>query len=295
MARLWVHRIMHPDSPTDSVHFLMWICECIQTFIPIRSAQFVLSVMNVFPDCIFVPVVADEDSPRPTNRFSALIESGRIDEAMKFCEGLYPDHALEVLMSTGETLDLENTEQAAIAVRLGTEAAKSHPDYPGGSALVMKVHLGQMNVDEAIAFARTVPPTREVGASLSHVAWQLMTDSKFEEALQTYEAMVEIDKDGYFSRAQTARDLNNGLIACLRLTDFERAQPILDAALAVGAQNPDIFHNAACILALRGDLTEALASCRQARDHEYRSFGSMQTDTDLEALFELPEFQSLFL
>lgn len=60
-------------------------------------------------------------------------------------------------------------------------------------------------------------------------------------------------------------------------------------------QCPTAFYNFACSLSLNGQTQEALQALSQAIALGYSDFQWMLKDSDLEALRELPEFQSLVI
>jgi tetratricopeptide (TPR) repeat protein len=61
----------------------------------------------------------------------------------------------------------------------------------------------------------------------------------------------------------------------------------------VRPQDPVIHYNLACTLSRMGDLTASIASLRSAIRLGYDDLGHIETDPDLDAVRDLPEFRAL--
>jgi hypothetical protein len=87
---------------------------------------------------------------------------------------------------------------------------------------------------------------------------------------------------------------NNLLVCYLQGGRLEQARAFLPAALGRAPKHPGIFHNAACVAALSGDLAQALEYATAAQHHGYDKFGQLRVDEDLRALWDHPQFIALF-
>lgn len=90
------------------------------------------------------------------------------------------------------------------------------------------------------------------------------------------------------------RAVNNACIHAHARGDFTRACEIAELAQDVAADNPYIFHSAACAYAAAGDPARALQQVEFAVRHRYEHLDKLRVDADLGALLEAPEFLALF-
>ncbi len=88
---------------------------------------------------------------------------------------------------------------------------------------------------------------------------------------------------------------NNACIHAHALDEYELAVELADGGQPYGAENPYIFHSAACAYAAVGQIDRALEQVRLAIEHEYEHGEKMETDGDLAALQGDPRFTQLFV
>jgi hypothetical protein len=87
---------------------------------------------------------------------------------------------------------------------------------------------------------------------------------------------------------------NNAIIAAQALDDLPLAVRIADQAQTYAAENPYIYHSAACVYALTGGQDRALDQVRLAVATRYEHLDVVADDTDLDAIRDRPEFRALF-
>jgi hypothetical protein len=88
--------------------------------------------------------------------------------------------------------------------------------------------------------------------------------------------------------------LNNAIIAAQAIDDLALAVRIADEAQTYAAENPYIYHSAACVYALTGELDRALDQVRLAVASRYEHLELVADDTDLDAIRDWPAFRALF-
>jgi tetratricopeptide (TPR) repeat protein len=87
---------------------------------------------------------------------------------------------------------------------------------------------------------------------------------------------------------------NNACIHAHALGDYELAVELADGGQPYGAENPYIFHSAACAYAAIGAIDRALEQVSRAIEYEYEHAEKMETDSDLAPLQRDPRFAALF-
>jgi hypothetical protein len=95
-------------------------------------------------------------------------------------------------------------------------------------------------------------------------------------------------------RAAYVMAWNNACIHAHALGDFDRACTLADGAQRFAAENPYIYHSAACAYAAAGRLDQALAQVKAAIEHGYDHIEKMEVDRDLGPLLGEPQFKALF-
>jgi hypothetical protein len=106
--------------------------------------------------------------------------------------------------------------------------------------------------------------------------------------------MPEPAADDEAGRAAFVMAWNNACIHAHAIGDFTRACELADGAQRFAAENPYIYHSAACAYAAAGQLDRALAQVKQAIEHGYDHIEKMEVDRDLGPLLAQPEFKALF-
>jgi tetratricopeptide (TPR) repeat protein len=87
---------------------------------------------------------------------------------------------------------------------------------------------------------------------------------------------------------------NNACIHAHALGDYALAVELADGGQPYGAENPYIYHSAACAYAAVGQIDRALEQVSRAIEHEYEHAEKMETDADLAPLQRDPRFAALF-
>jgi tetratricopeptide (TPR) repeat protein len=88
---------------------------------------------------------------------------------------------------------------------------------------------------------------------------------------------------------------NNACIHAHALRDYKLAVELADGGQPFGAENPYIYHSAACAYAAVGQADRALEQVARAIEHEYEHAEKMETDPDLASLSRDPRFSALFV
>ena len=106
--------------------------------------------------------------------------------------------------------------------------------------------------------------------------------------------LPEPTTDDEAGRAAYVMAWNNACIHAHALGRFERACELADGAQRFAAENPYIYHSAACAYAAAGRLDQALGQVKLAIDHGYDHIEKMEVDRDLGPLLAQPAFKALF-
>lgn len=87
---------------------------------------------------------------------------------------------------------------------------------------------------------------------------------------------------------------NNACIHAHALGDYQLAVQLASGGQRFAAENPYIFHSAACAYAAAGQIDRAIIQVAMAIEHDYDHSEKMETDRDLSALHSDPRFPALF-
>ena len=82
--------------------------------------------------------------------------------------------------------------------------------------------------------------------------------------------------------------------ALARARRYQELLPIDRRVVELRPTSPVVHYNLACTLSRLEMIEEALSTLKLALELGYDDFGHIETDTDLDALRELPEFKMLF-
>ncbi|HET9991887.1 MAG TPA: hypothetical protein VFQ65_25335 [Kofleriaceae bacterium] len=88
---------------------------------------------------------------------------------------------------------------------------------------------------------------------------------------------------------------NNACIHAHALGDYRLAVELADGGQRFAAENPYIYHSAACAYAAVGQIDRAIAQVALAIEHDYEHAEKMETDADLAPLASDPRFAALFV
>jgi tetratricopeptide (TPR) repeat protein len=181
----------------------------------------------------------------------------------------------------------------------------SSSSTPAGGAVMMSFgdvahelfgELGEAILEHAPAkMARLVPLLPDEVGLLAALAWKSIQANQRASAIALYDRVLAmpIPDDGE-DRMNYLRSLNNACVQAHAAKAYEAAVRIADRAQPVAHENPYIYHSAACAYAAVGDLARAFEQVKLAIEHDYDHLGKVETDTDLGALLEWPEFKALF-
>jgi tetratricopeptide (TPR) repeat protein len=130
---------------------------------------------------------------------------------------------------------------------------------------------------------------------LAKIAGDAIQAAEIDHALALYDRVLELPiPDDGGERTSYLRSLNNACIQAHAVKAFEAAARIADRSQPFAAENPYIYHAAACAYAAVGDMAKAFHQVKLAVEHDYEHLGKVETDRDLGALLDWPEFKSLF-
>jgi tetratricopeptide (TPR) repeat protein len=108
-------------------------------------------------------------------------------------------------------------------------------------------------------------------------------------------ALPEPPKTSGEARTALVMAWNNACIHAHALGDYRLAVELADGGQRFAAENPYIYHSAACAYAAVGDIDRALAQVALAIEHDYEHAEKMETDADLAPLQSDPRFAALFV
>ncbi|MEO8551969.1 MAG: hypothetical protein ABI678_18460 [Kofleriaceae bacterium] len=108
-------------------------------------------------------------------------------------------------------------------------------------------------------------------------------------------ALPEPPKTTGEARTALVMAWNNACIHAHALGDYRLAVELADGGQRFAAENPYIYHSAACAYAAVGEIDRALAQVALAIEHDYEHAEKMETDADLAALQSDPRFGALFV
>jgi tetratricopeptide (TPR) repeat protein len=130
---------------------------------------------------------------------------------------------------------------------------------------------------------------------LAQLAYKAILAAQRDHALALYDRVLALPiPDAGEPRANYLRSLNNACVQAHAVKAFDAAARIADRAQPVAHENPYIYHAAACAYAAVGDLAKAFQQVKLAVEHDYDHLTKVETDVDLGALLEWPEFKALF-
>jgi hypothetical protein len=221
---------------------------------------------------------------------------------------------------------LRNGQPAPPAASPDSPAASHHPvdgDDPDRAAPLsygpIDALLDRCRIDEAI---RLVRDGDELGAAL-HLVERMAVDDpdRLGEALTTvapqplaiaplmrlavrlgatpaslaiYRRILAFDiPAGGPARTLYLRAANNACVTAQRTGDLTLAVHLADAAQPHAAENPHLYHAAACVYALTGDYERAMDQVRLAVATGYEHLNLLAEDADLDPIRDRPEFARL--
>lgn len=95
-------------------------------------------------------------------------------------------------------------------------------------------------------------------------------------------------------RTALAMSWNNACIHAHALGNYPLAVQLASGGQRFAAENPYIFHSAACAYTAAGQIDRAIVQVAMAVEHDYDHSEKMETDKDLSALHSDPRFSAIF-
>ncbi|MFT3696301.1 MAG: suppressor of fused domain protein [Kofleriaceae bacterium] len=143
--------------------------------------------------------------------------------------------------------------------------------------------------------AKLIPVLPANVTLLAKIAHDAIQADERDTALALYDRVLTlpVPEDGA-QRINYLRSLNNACIQAHAVKAFDAASRIADRAQPYAAENPYIYHSAACAYAAVGDLAKAFQQVKLAVEHDYEHLEKVEIDRDLGALLDWPEFKALF-
>ncbi len=143
--------------------------------------------------------------------------------------------------------------------------------------------------------AKLVPILPANVTLLAKIAHDAIQAQERDHALALYDRVLELPiPDELEQRTNYLRSLNNACIQAHAVKAYDAAARIADRAQPFAAENPYIYHAAACAYAAVGDMAKAFHQVKLAVEHQYEHLDKVEVDRDLGALLEWPEFKALF-
>ncbi len=318
---LWVDRFGTPATADEAVHHLLWVVARLNEVLPVAHARF----RGAEPAWKYRSITGD-DSPSfvlAGNPFAARHAAEGEAAALAWAESqdLWGRRELAAMITeVVEEIDPEDGDQRTTALRLCDRALALDPDNretlgyqvqllvwgdrfddalakvqqagdPQLAAQLLSVTAHHAPARLADALAAT-PPVVDIIEDLATLAHEL---GRTDAALAVYRRLLAmpVPAEGE-ERGVYQRCANNACVIAHALGNIDEAVRIADAAQPWAAENPHIFHSAACAYAATGDLDRAFAQVERAVEHNYERLDAVEKDTDLGDLLQQPRFTQLF-
>jgi hypothetical protein len=319
-ATLWVDRFQ-PDDPDILVHHLLWIAARIHDVLPVIHARFrgvemAVKFRGLTGDMTDHVVLAgnplrdvyQRDGEAAAMAWSRQPTEWAPEEVAAMLAELVTDHAPD------------EPDQAAVAIRLAERAIELYPAEADAPAYLVQLLIQNDRLPEALARVRNsgdpdlalhavsiavehapdrlgealaaVPATPEALDALYQLAYK---QGHTAAGLAVYRRILEMPMPAEGDeRTNYLQCLNNACIIAHAIGDYPTAVEIADLAQPVAAENPYIYHSAACAYAAVADYDRAFAQVELAVRAGYEHLDKVRTDTDLGPLLDWPRFQALF-
>lgn len=108
-------------------------------------------------------------------------------------------------------------------------------------------------------------------------------------------SLPEPKRDAGEARTALVMAWNNACIHAHALGDYKLAVELAEGGQPFAAENPYIYHSAACAFAATGQIDRAIEQVDRAIANGYEHSEKMETDSDLAALQKDPRFAQLFV
>jgi tetratricopeptide (TPR) repeat protein len=160
-----------------------------------------------------------------------------------------------------------------------------------GAALHLVGRVAGTDADRLEVALTAVPPRPAAVAPLMRLAARLDAGAG---RLAVYRRILAFDlPTGGVARTLYLRAANNACVTAHLIGDLALAVRLADAAQPYAAENPHIYHSAACVYALTGDHDRALEQVALAVATGYEHLDLLADDDDLAAIRDRPEFRRL--
>jgi len=319
-ATLWVDRFQ-PDDPDILVHHLLWIAARIHDVLPVIHARFrgvdmAVKFRGLTGDTTDQVVLAgnplrdvyEREGEAAAMAWSRQPTEWAPEEVAAMLAELVTDHAPD------------EPEPAAVAIRLAERAIELNPDEADAPGYLVQLLIQNGRLPEALARVRAsgdpdlafhavsiaaehapdrlgealaaVPATPETSDALYQLAYK---QGQTAAGLAVYQRILEMPMPAEGDeRTNYLQCLNNACVVAHVIGDYPTAVEIADRAQPVAAENPYIYHSAACAYAAVADYDRAFEQVELAVRAGYEHLDKVRTDTDLGPLLDWPRFQALF-
>ncbi len=317
---LWVDRFATPATADEVVHHMLWVASRLGEVIPVVHARFGAAD----PSWKYRALTGD-DTPAfvlAGNPLRARYhEDGEEALAWADAQGTWSRREVAAMLAElVEEHDPDDADQQAAAIRLCERALALDPEQRNAAGFLVQLLVWSRRFDDALARTRAsgdpqlaaqllqvtaahaparlaealaaTPPSIDIIEDMASVASDL---GRSEEALAVYRRLLEMPlPDDEEARVIYQRCANNACVIAHALGRIDDAVAIAEAARPWAAENPYIFHAAACAYVAAGELDRAFAQVELAVAHGYERLDQMEHDSDLGPLLEQPRFKMLF-
>lgn len=226
-----------------------------------------------------------DNDDAPSYAQQALVRSGRVDEALaragddagmrSFTFGLVVEHAPKRMRDALPLIDAQTLDQVR-EERVGELLAE----------------IAAVDHTAVLEVLPRLPRTAEMVAPIYNATAKV-------EDLPTQIRMLELvmdlpEPEGGPGRVAYTFAFNNACVRAHAIGDFERARVFADRAQPYAAENPYIYHAAACAYVAVGELEKAMEQVERVAASEYDHVEQVETDRDLGELLGWPRFTAAF-
>jgi thioredoxin 1 len=226
-----------------------------------------------------------DNDDAPSYAQQTLVRSGRVDEALAragegpsmraFTFGLVVEHAPDRLRDALPLIDAK-TLDAVREERVGELLAQ----------------IGGIDTDALLEVLPRLPRTVEMITPIYNAAFKL---ADLPTQLRMLELAMELpEPHGGHARSAYTFAFNNACVHAHAMKDYERARVYADRAQPYAAENPYIYHAAACAYAAVGELEKAMQQVEAVAASDYDKIDQVERDTDLGELLTWPRFAAAF-
>lgn len=226
-----------------------------------------------------------DNDDAPSYAAQTLVRSGRVAEAIAragegaamraYTFGLVVEHAPKHLRDALPLIDAK-TLDAVREERVGELLAE----------------IGAVDTDALLEVMPRLPRTVEMVAPIYNATAKI-EDMDVRLKMLDFVLALPVPEDGQARYAYTFAH-NNACVHAHAMKDYPRAVAYADRAQPYAAENPYIYHAAACAYAAVGELEKAMVQVERVVASEYDHVDQVETDKDLGELLTWPRFIAAF-